>query len=204
MPDLPEIPGKGLVAETTKRAWVLAGAAAVGVAGAGAFLLRRVLGHGTGDAQDGNADPIAETPTSPPGEEIRLPDPKSVKPKPRKAEGSAPKAKPAKPKVAKSKPAKSKAKPAPSRPESEPGNISAGKDPHHALNNPVVDPDETEYPDPFDKREDPRAPVDPDGMSFGDGPRPPTGAGSTSEPHPGQDPEAGDRAEPPKRENLDD
>lgn len=47
------------------------------------------------------------------------------------------------------------------------------RDPHHDLNNPEGEPDETEWPDPFDKREDPRA-----------GDHPPTGSRSTSEPHP--------------------
>jgi hypothetical protein len=48
----------------------------------------------------------------------------------------------------------------------------ADEEPHHALNNPVDAPDETEWPDPYEKREDPRddAPA----------PAPP----STSEPHP--------------------
>jgi hypothetical protein len=48
----------------------------------------------------------------------------------------------------------------------------ADDEPHHALNNPATDPDETEWPDPYEKRPDPRddAPA----------PAPP----STSEPHP--------------------
>jgi hypothetical protein len=41
-----------------------------------------------------------------------------------------------------------------------------------ALNNPVGEPDETEWPDPYEKREDPR----------GDAPAP--APPSTSEPHP--------------------
>ena len=89
------------------------------------------------------------------------------------------------------------------KPGTEPGDQRGGKDPHHALNNPVGDPDPTEYPDPFDQRDDPRDPVDPDGP-FGDAPHPQTGAESTSEPPPSQDPEVGDRAKPPQRENLDD
>jgi hypothetical protein len=66
------------------------------------------------------------------------------------------------------------------------------RDPHHDLNNPVGEPDETEWPDPYDKREDPRA-TD----------HPPAGSRSTSEPHPSQDPEA-EPWEGPKRDKLDD
>lgn len=36
------------------------------------------------------------------------------------------------------------------------------RDPHHELNNPAVDPDPTEYPDPYEKRPDPLDPDDPD------------------------------------------
>jgi hypothetical protein len=67
-------------------------------------------------------------------------------------------------------------------------------DPHHALNNPVGEPDPTEWPDPYDRRLDPR---DPEGET------PATGAQSTSEPHPSQDPEAVPW-EGPKRDKLDD
>jgi len=76
------------------------------------------------------------------------------------------------------------------------------KDPHHDLSNPARDPDPTEWPDPYDKREDPRAPVDPDAL-FDEEPHPPVGSESTSEPHPSEDPEAGDRWKAPDRENLD-
>src|SRR3954469_21060926 len=75
--------------------------------------------------------------------------------------------------------------------EGEGGPPSPDRDPHHALNNPVGDPDPTEWPDPYEKREDPRDPADPDGMPFGEEPHPPTGSTSTSEPHPSEDPEAG-------------
>ena len=34
-----------------------------------------------------------------------------------------------------------------------------GRDPHHELNNPVRDPDPTEFPDPYEKRPDPRDPA---------------------------------------------
>jgi hypothetical protein len=66
------------------------------------------------------------------------------------------------------------------------------RDPHHDLNNPVGEPDETEWPDPYDRREDPR-----------DRDHPPTGSRSTSEPHPAQDPEA-EPWEGPKRDKVDD
>ncbi len=76
-------------------------------------------------------------------------------------------------------------------------------DPHHALNVPVGEPDPTEWPDPYDTREDPRDPPDPDAAPFGAEPHPPTGSTSTSEPHPDQDPEAY-RSERPNRDKLDD
>lgn len=49
------------------------------------------------------------------------------------------------------------------------------REPHHELNNPVSDPDPTEWPDPYEKRRDPRG-----AEAEEPGPRPP----STSEPHP--------------------
>ena len=76
--------------------------------------------------------------------------------------------------------------------EKDPGDRSQDEEPHHALNNPVDEPDPTEYPDPYEDREDPR-----------DQPHPPTGSTSTSEPHPSQDPEA-EPAEAPERDKLDD
>jgi hypothetical protein len=72
------------------------------------------------------------------------------------------------------------------------GDRSRDPDPHHALNNPVGEPDETEWPDPYDKRRDPR-----------DEDHPATGSTSTSEPHPSQDPEA-EPWEGPKRDRIDD
>lgn len=76
--------------------------------------------------------------------------------------------------------------------EDEPGNRSNDPTPHSSLNNPIDDPDPTEWPDPYDKRPDPR----------GDE-RPVPGSTSTSEPHPSQDPEAGDW-EAPESDKLDD
>lgn len=89
-------------------------------------------------------------------------------------------------------------------PAEEHGDPSGDREPHHALNNPARDPDPTEWPDPYDKREDPRDPDDPDGLPFGEQPHPPTGSTSTSEPHPKEDPEAGERANAPQRDELDD
>lgn len=80
----------------------------------------------------------------------------------------------------------------PEPPGEDPGDVSKDREPHHALNNPASDPDPTEWPDPYDKREDPR---DGDDLS--------QGATSTSEPHPSKDPEAADRWEGPKRDKLD-
>jgi hypothetical protein len=60
-------------------------------------------------------------------------------------------------------------------PDANPGNREDDPEPHHTLNNPASDPDPTEFPDPYDKREDPRDPERDE-----DAPRAP----STSEPHP--------------------
>ncbi len=80
--------------------------------------------------------------------------------------------------------------------------IDSSRDPHHVLNNPVGEPDPTEWPDPYEQRPDPLDPADPDGAPFGTERHTPTGATSTSEPHPSQDPEA-IRWEGPKRDKLD-
>jgi hypothetical protein len=70
--------------------------------------------------------------------------------------------------------------------------VSVERDePHHSLNNPADEPDPTEYPDPYEKREDPR-----------DEPHPKTGSRSTSEPHPADDPSA-EPHEAPERDKLD-
>ena len=92
----------------------------------------------------------------------------------------------------------------PEPPGEDPGDVSKDPTPHHALSNPVDDPDPTEWPDPYESREDPRDPPDPDARPFGEEPHPKVGSTSTSEPHPSADPEAGDRAEPPQRDRLDD
>jgi hypothetical protein len=69
----------------------------------------------------------------------------------------------------------------------QPDEIDEDVDPHHELNNPVGEPDPTEWPDPYDTREDPRFPGDPSKEPFGEQPHPQTGSESTSEPHPSQD-----------------
>ncbi|MDX6625449.1 MAG: hypothetical protein QOE56_438 [Solirubrobacterales bacterium] len=98
--------------------------------------------------------------------------------------------------------AKAKAKPGKAE-QPKPRKAAKPKDPHHALNNPVADPDPTEWPDPYEKRPDPRDPPDPDGKPFGEEPHAPPGATSTSEPPPDQDPAAEARQEKLKRERLD-
>ena len=55
------------------------------------------------------------------------------------------------------------------------------REPHHDLSNPVVDPDPTEYPDPYEDRADPRDPEASDAAT----PRP----GSTSDPRPPRNPD---------------
>jgi hypothetical protein len=52
-------------------------------------------------------------------------------------------------------------------------------EPHHALANPASSPDETEFPDPYERRPDPKGP---EAGSEEDEPSP--RAPSTSEPHP--------------------
>ncbi|MBV8431097.1 MAG: hypothetical protein JO244_08045 [Solirubrobacterales bacterium] len=67
------------------------------------------------------------------------------------------------------------------------------RDVHDALNEPATDPDPTEWPDPYDKRPDPRDPGAHDlEMDFGDV-HTPTGATSTSEPHHEVDPQVDPR-----------
>jgi hypothetical protein len=70
---------------------------------------------------------------------------------------------------------------------------SHDRDPHAALDQPAVDPDLTEWPDPYDKRPDPRDPPElAEQMDFGQV-HTPTGATSTSEPHHEVDPEVDPR-----------
>ena len=67
------------------------------------------------------------------------------------------------------------------------------RDVHDALNEPASDPDPTEWPDPYDKREDPRGP---------DEEHPASGSTSTSEP-PGPQDEEAEYFEGPKRDKVD-
>jgi hypothetical protein len=70
---------------------------------------------------------------------------------------------------------------------------SRQRDVHETLNQPASDPDPSEWPDPYDKRPDPRDPAaDENEMDFGDV-HTPTGATSTSEPHHEVDPEVDPR-----------
>jgi hypothetical protein len=80
----------------------------------------------------------------------------------------------------------------PRRDEPNPGDRSRDEEPHHSLNNQADSPDETEWPDPYERREDPRAP----------GERPPPGARSTSDPPAPEDEEA-EYFEGPKRDKVD-
>jgi hypothetical protein len=78
------------------------------------------------------------------------------------------------------------------------------RDVHAALNEPATDPDPTEWPDPYDKRADPRDPAaGATDMDFGDV-HTATGATSTSEPPHQVDPEVDPRKanphEPSRRE----
>jgi hypothetical protein len=78
------------------------------------------------------------------------------------------------------------------------------RDVHAALDEAATDPDPTEWPDPYDKRPDPRDPdKDAGDMDFGDV-HTPTGATSTSEPSHEVDPEVDPRKanphEPSRRE----
>ena len=83
----------------------------------------------------------------------------------------------------------------PEPPGKDPGDISKDPSPYHSLNNPVADPDPTEWPDPYDKRDDPRD-AEP-------GEHTPDGAESTSQPHPRQDPVAQAQREKLERDKLD-
>lgn len=110
MPNLPDIPGKGLIRDLTGRTRDVVAAAGSGALAAGGFVAKRVLDRGHRDGDDAVVDPIAERPAAPPeAEEKPVPKPKPVKPKPGKPK-PAPKAKPDKPK------AEPKDKPKPPKP----------------------------------------------------------------------------------------
>jgi hypothetical protein len=80
-------------------------------------------------------------------------------------------------------------------PGRDPGAVDRERDPHHKLNNPAGEPDPTEWPDPYEKRPDPRFPEDDPLAGEAEDVHTQTGSLSTSEPHPD--------VEPPERENLD-
>src|SRR5437763_1749592 len=84
-------------------------------------------------------------------------------------------------------------------PGRDPGDIRDRREPHHALNNPVGEPDPTEWPDPYERRPDPRFPPSAEAAAS---PHTPAGAMSTSEPHPDQDVEA-HATNAPDRDRLD-
>jgi hypothetical protein len=218
VPNLPDIPGKSLIGGTTKRARVVAAAGAGAALAVGGVVAKRVLGHGgkddgaKDDGVNGAADLIAAEADArvvpitkakaPPKPKPAKPKASKAKPKPVAKPAAAPKPKAAaKPKAApKPKPAKAK----PAKAKTGPGDISVDREhPHRALNNPVGEPDETEYPDPYETRPDPRGPSDPDGAPFGEEPHPVVGSESTSEPPREDDPEQPEGGRPPRRENLD-
>jgi hypothetical protein len=72
-----------------------------------------------------------------------------------------------------------------------------GNDPHHALNQPASNPDPTEWPDPYERRPDPRGPetvdtpADPGAREIDEAPRAP----STSDPPPPRNPDETRRQE---------
>src|SRR4051812_6865278 len=89
----------------------------------------------------------------------------------------------------------------PEPPGKDPGDVSRRPSPYSVLNNPASDPDPTAWPDPYDRREDPRAPADE--MVFpGDGlSHTPVGATSDSEPPAADDIQALN-TNAPDRDNL--
>lgn len=78
------------------------------------------------------------------------------------------------------------------RVEAERRERDTSREPHHPLNQPASDASPDEWPDPYDRRADPRGP---DGKTV-------DGSVSTSEPHPRDDPEAVE-VEAPDRDKLD-
>lgn len=69
MPSLSDIPGKDLVTGTGRRAGKAAIGAGVAVIAIGGYVARRLVRRGRGEEGAVDADPIAETPTAPPGSE---------------------------------------------------------------------------------------------------------------------------------------
>ncbi|MGD9735556.1 MAG: hypothetical protein AB7V58_08120 [Solirubrobacterales bacterium] len=204
MPNFPDIPGTGLVTGTGRRAGKIAVGAGLAAIAIGGYLVRRLV-RGGGDEASPSADPISEPPTPQAVAEQKREEAPDAPAAPAEEAPLAPEPPPAHEEPpASDRPPATTGTDAPPKPAAEPGDRSKDEDPHHALNNPVGDPDPTEWPDPYEKRADPRDPADPDQQPFGEEPHAPTNAESTSEPHPSEDPEAGDRAAPPRRDKLDD
>src|SRR5690242_20596151 len=104
MPSLPDIPGKSLVAGTGRRAGKVAVGAGLAAIAVGGYVARRLVQRrGADEGESANADPIAETPTAPPGAENgatasaekpppppKPPHPDPPRPKPPKPEPPAP------------------------------------------------------------------------------------------------------------------
>jgi hypothetical protein len=67
-------------------------------------------------------------------------------------------------------------------------------DPHHELSNPAVDPDPTEYPDPYERRRDPR---DPDAVDT------PASPGRAERREEGAAPRGPSTSDPPPPRNID-
>lgn len=162
-----------------------------------ACLLPRLPGQSSPET---DLSPAPPAPSSPPKLKPVTP-PKSPKPKPKaKAKAAnakagdrpkqAKKAKQAKgdrPKQAKKAKSQPRTAPAgtaaagfPEPPGKDPGDISGDREPHHALNNPVGDPDPAAWPGPYEE------------------------GGGRLDPHPAEDPDTQAQAEKLKREKLDD
>ena len=91
----------------------------------------------------------------------------------------------------------------PEPPGKDPGDISRRESPYSALNAPVGEPDPTAWPDPYDRREDPRAPSEEMVFPGDGGAHTPVGAISDSEPPAADDIEALN-TDAPDRDNLGD
>jgi hypothetical protein len=146
LPDLPDFPGKGTISNTSSRVRLAAAGAGLAALTVGGVVVRKVMHRGGGE--DADADPVAQAPAPEPVAEAEPPEvePKAVEPEPAKADP---------PKAADPpKPPITTGTDAPPNPAVEPGNISGDAEPHHALNNPVGEPDETADGDPFEKPPD--------------------------------------------------
>lgn len=147
-----------------------------------AGLLPRLPGQGSRPETDSPPSPAPVTPPSSPAKLKPVTEPKSPKTKAKAAKPKA-KGKPSKPKKARGQPRTAPPGTAvggfPEPAGKDPGDISGDRDPHHALNNPVGDPDPTARPDPYDR----------------DAP--------ALDPHPDEDPDAQARHEKIERDKLD-